>query len=164
MFFSENIISQPLLTLPPPGAALLPAASYTSSCRGILNKRLRCQLTADSRWGRRDLHGWQPQLCSQCMTRCPPPPLYSWHYQWRIQEILRKAHLRSALFWDITQLIVVIPYYVSGQPIGPTFKVRPMGCPATPVRSYHYELRNIPEERRSYPIGDGSLKSRVCLC
>ena len=25
----------------------------------------------------------------------------------------------------------------------------PIGCPKTPVRNYHYTLRNIPEERRS---------------
>jgi len=40
----------------------------------------------------------------------PPPILYLLHYQWRIQEILSEAHVRSALFRDITQLIVVIPY------------------------------------------------------
>jgi len=41
----------------------------------------------------------------------PPPPIpYLWHYQWRILEILSEAHVQPALFRDITQLIVVIPY------------------------------------------------------
>jgi hypothetical protein len=31
-------------------------------------------------------------------------------------------YLSSALSWNITNRIVVIPYDVSGQPIGPTFK------------------------------------------
>jgi len=30
--------------------------------------------------------------------------------------------LPSVFSWDITQRIVAIPYEVSGQPIGPTFK------------------------------------------
>jgi hypothetical protein len=27
-----------------------------------------------------------------------------------------------------------------------------MGCPEMSARSYHYSLRNIPEERSSFPI------------
>jgi hypothetical protein len=64
---------------------------------------------------------------------------------------------RTALFWVITQRVVVIAYDVSGQPIGPTFKnpnrrildswplkTEPIGCPETSVRNYHYTLRNNP--------------------
>jgi hypothetical protein len=37
----------------------------------------------------------------------------------------------------------------------------PIGCPETSVHNYYSTLRNIPEERRSYVHGGGSLKSRV---
>ena len=30
--------------------------------------------------------------------------------------------MRSAVFWDIIQCMVLIPYSVLGQPFGPTFK------------------------------------------
>jgi hypothetical protein len=42
----------------------------------------------------------------------------------------------SALFWVITQRIVIILYRRYG----------PVGCPETSVRNYHYSLRNGPEE------------------
>jgi hypothetical protein len=35
-----------------------------------------------------------------------------------------------------------------------------IGCPETSVMNYHYALHNIPEERRSYLLRGGSLKSR----
>jgi len=34
-----------------------------------------------------------------------------------------------------------------------------IGCPETSIRNYRYKLCNIPEERRSHLIRDGSLKS-----
>ena len=59
---------------------------------------------------------------------------------------------------------------MSGQPIGPIFKVQgspssdlkmgPIGCPETSVQNYHPTLRNTPEERRSHLHDGGSLKSR----
>jgi hypothetical protein len=44
---------------------------------------------------------------------------------------------------------------VSGQPIGPTFRVflplmvGPIGCPETSLRNYHNSLRNYPDEHSS---------------
>jgi hypothetical protein len=35
----------------------------------------------------------------------------------------------------------------------------PIGCPETSIRNYHYLLRNGPEERSSYLLRDGILKS-----
>jgi hypothetical protein len=59
--------------------------------------------------------------------------------------------MRTALFWAITQRVVVISYLRLG-PIfsGPrSLKMGPIGCPETAVRNYHYSLRNDPEERSS---------------
>jgi hypothetical protein len=53
---------------------------------------------------------------------------------------------RTALFWAITQPVVVIPY-------------RPRGCPETSVRN-DYTLRNCPEECSSRLRPGGSMKSR----
>jgi len=58
--------------------------------------------------------------------------------------------MRTALFWVITQRIVVIPY----RRFGITYvshlqrrKFRPIGWPETTVRSCHYTVSNITEER-----------------
>jgi len=56
-----------------------------------------------------------------------------------------KCDVRSALFCDITQRIVAIPYRRFGN---------------LSVRNYHYTLRNIPEESRSHLLHGGSLKSQ----
>jgi hypothetical protein len=79
-----------------------------------------------------------------------------------------KARIRTALFWVITQRVLVIPYR---QPIGPIFKAQemdswpfkkgPMGCPETSVRNYHYSLRNNPEERSSHLLRGGRLKPGI---
>ena len=61
--------------------------------------------------------------------------------------------MRTALFWPLTQGVVAISY----QSFGTTYrsldswplKNRPIGCPETSVRNYHYSLRNSPEERSS---------------
>ena len=73
--------------------------------------------------------------------------------------------MRTALFWDITQGVVVVSY----RPIGPFFKSKeykkklplkmgPIGSPATSVRNYHYLLYNNPE-KHSYRIYNSSLRS-----
>jgi len=49
---------------------------------------------------------------------------------------------------------------VSGQPIGPIFKLRHKGCPETMVTNYQSTPRNIPEERISHLHRGGSLRSR----
>jgi hypothetical protein len=56
--------------------------------------------------------------------------------------------LRSAPFWDITQRMVAIHYR--------TFRKT---CPKTSVRNHRFTLHNIPEERRSHLLRNGSLKS-----
>jgi len=84
--------------------------------------------------------------------------------------------LRTALFWAVTQRVVVIPY----RRCGTTYRSRLStvknqrfltldegtdSFPETSVRNCHYALRNSPEERSSHLRG-WSLKSRiawVCL-
>ena len=39
--------------------------------------------------------------------------------------------------------------------------MRPIGCPETSVRNYHYALRNNPEERSPHLPSDGSPKFPV---
>jgi hypothetical protein len=81
-------------------------------------------------------------------------------------------HLRSALFWDITQCTVAILYPHFGQPISLIFKgqeVCPLkmgqrGCHETWVRTCHSTLRNIPEEHRSHLPRGVSQKSRIIRC
>jgi hypothetical protein len=55
--------------------------------------------------------------------------------------------MKTALFWVVTQRVVVIYY---GR-FGTTWpqKVWTRGCPEKSVRNYHYSLRNNPEERSS---------------
>jgi hypothetical protein len=53
-------------------------------------------------------------------------------------------------------------YTVSSGNSLPTFrdqKLLPVGCPEMLVRSYHYLLRNYPEERTSHLLYNRSLKS-----
>jgi hypothetical protein len=60
----------------------------------------------------------------------------------------------------------------SGQPIGSLFNGQEYkywikgqtGCPETPIKNYHYALCVTPEERSSYLLRGGSLKSRVIFC
>jgi hypothetical protein len=47
---------------------------------------------------------------------------------------------RSVDWWLVTD--------VSGKPIGPTLKMRPIGFPKRRVVNYQYKVCNIPEERR----------------
>jgi hypothetical protein len=63
----------------------------------------------------------------------------------------------SALFSDVTQRRVVIPYrrlgtnYRSERTSWP-LNMGPICCPETSVRNYHSTLRNIPEECRSLEL------------
>jgi len=82
---------------------------------------------------------------------------------------------RTVLFWAITQRVVAIPYrrfrttyrsHLQGprnQLDSWPLKMEPIGCLETSVINYHYSLRNNPEERSSYILRGGSLKSRIFL-
>jgi hypothetical protein len=59
--------------------------------------------------------------------------------------------MSSVLSWDIAQLIVAIPYNVTVQPIGPTFKAKK-------------SKKKLPEQQISQLLRGGSLKTRVILC
>ena len=73
--------------------------------------------------------------------------------------------MRTTLFWVITQRVVVISYRRFGTIIGPilTLEDGTDNCPKTSVINYHYSLCNNPEERSSYLLRGGSLKSRKKL-
>jgi len=74
---------------------------------------------------------------------------------------------RTALFWVITQRVVVIFNTRFGTAYrfhlqGPRNQnLWPIGCPETSVRNYRYSLRNDPEECSSHLLRDESLKSRT---
>jgi len=53
--------------------------------------------------------------------------------------------MRYALFWEITQSIVVIIYLVWDKKL---LKMGKIGCLDTSMNNYQYTLRNYPEERR----------------
>jgi hypothetical protein len=68
--------------------------------------------------------------------------------------------MRTALFWVITQRVVVI----SNRRFGTTHRSRRMrliDCSETSVRNYYYWLRNNLEEYSSHLLGVGSLKPRT---
>jgi hypothetical protein len=81
--------------------------------------------------------------------------------------------LITALFWAITQRVVVISnrrfettyrFHSKFSSIFPfldslTMRIGPIGCPETSVSNYHYSLYNSPEERSSHLLRDGGLKS-----
>ena len=79
--------------------------------------------------------------------------------------------VRTALFWAITQRIVVIPYRRFGTTHRSLLqgwrKVHPwrwdIVCPETSVRNYHYFLRYKPEERSSHLLSVGSLKLHLSI-
>ena len=85
-----------------------------------------------------------------------------------------RQFFRSAFFWDITQRIMIIPYwrfgrktyrsYIQGS-LTPSWplKMEPVGCPETSARTYHRALRNNPEQRNSHLLRGGSLKSRKII-
>jgi len=62
--------------------------------------------------------------------------------------------IRTALFWVITQRVVIIYYRPFGTTVGPIFKGQngTDNCSETSVRNDHYSLRNNPEERSSHKL------------
>jgi hypothetical protein len=56
-------------------------------------------------------------------------------------------YMRSAVFWVVTQRVVVIYYGRFGFL---NHKLGPIVCPETSVRSCHYSLRNKPKRRSSH--------------
>ena len=79
--------------------------------------------------------------------------IYIYIYIYVIRRLKFKwagTRLRTALFWIITQRVVVISYRRWG-----------IGCTETSVRNHHYSLRNNPEEPSSQLLRGGSLKTRV---
>jgi len=70
---------------------------------------------------------------------------------------------RAALFWAITQRVVVIPYQSLRTTSRSHLKMGPIVCPEISVRNYHCSLRNNPEERSSHLPCGGGLKSRVVV-
>jgi len=79
--------------------------------------------------------------------------------------------LRSALFWDITQCIVVIPYPCFGDNLSvPSSIVKILThedgtdrlSQRVLVRNYHYMLRHIPEEHISSTLWE-KLEILYCL-
>jgi len=77
------------------------------------------------------------------------------HVDRRTDMAVAMHDIRLALFWAITQPLVVISY----RRFGTTYRfhperlrirkmeMEPIGCPETSLRNYHYLLRNDPEER-----------------
>jgi len=78
--------------------------------------------------------------------------------------------LRTALFWVVTQRVVVISYRRFGTISIPssgfkvdswTLRMGPIGCPETLIRNYHYSLCNNLEKPSSQLLRGGSLKSLI---
>jgi len=74
--------------------------------------------------------------------------------------------LRTAMFWVITQWVVLILCRSVGRTYRPhlqghPLKVGPIGCTQTSARNYHHSLRNIPEEYSSHPLRGWSAKSHL---
>ena len=68
--------------------------------------------------------------------------------------------MRTALFWGITQRVVVISCWSFGTTSRSHLQgSRLIGCPETSVINYHYSLRDSPEERSSHLLRGGSLQS-----
>ena len=78
-----------------------------------------------------------------------------------ISSVLTVTSLRSALFWAITQLAVVISYWLYRTTyrfhLQGVMKMWPICCPETFVRNYRSSLRDNPEERSCNLLRDGSL-------
>jgi len=77
--------------------------------------------------------------------------------------ILIRFDLRTALFWVITQRVVVISWrrFEIAYPIlNCSLKMGPISCPETSVKIYDYSLCNNPEQRSSLVLF-WSLKSHI---
>ena len=82
--------------------------------------------------------------------------------------------MRSALVCDITQRIVLIPYWRFGTTYRSHFQGSssprwdPIVCYETSVTNYHYTLRNIAEKRRSQIYGNVLISIFIvvlmCVC
>ena len=80
---------------------------------------------------------------------------------WSCQYV-RTFRNRTALLWVTAQRVVAISYRRLGTCRVPSLWdqfMGPISLPETSVRSHHYSLRNIPEQRDSHPLRGGSLKS-----
>ena len=79
-------------------------------------------------------------------------------------KIVAWLKMRSSLFWDVTQITLVITDS-SGQPRSPIFKstkkMGPKGCLGISVTDYQSTLRNNPEEWGTDLHIGVRLKSRV---
>jgi hypothetical protein len=79
------------------------------------------------------------------------------------------ANMRSALFWDITQRIVVIPYryfritnqYILQVSRNPNLLALGDGSDRFPEMSVRGTVSNIPEDCRSHPLRGRSLILRI---
>jgi len=74
--------------------------------------------------------------------------------------------MRSPLFGDVTQLLLVVSYLRFGtayrshlQRSSSPLKMGPTDCSETSLINYHTKLRSIPEERRHHLHRERSLKS-----
>ena len=73
----------------------------------------------------------------------------------------------SSIFWDFTQLRLVVWYQMFQDNISvPSSGVKkgPIGCPETLVSNYHSTLCNMPEEWRYHLHHSRSLKSHSIFC
>jgi hypothetical protein len=76
--------------------------------------------------------------------------------------------MRTALFWTITQRVLVVSYLRFAATYRPhlqesrtnyrPLKIEPKGCPETSVLGCHSMLRNSPDIRRSRLLRGGNLK------
>jgi len=72
--------------------------------------------------------------------------------------------MRTAVFTFITPRVMIIPYrrfganYVSSSRMNYSspLKMRPIGCPETSVRNYHYARRVIAQKRAVLTLGQDS--------
>jgi hypothetical protein len=93
---------------------------------------------------RLDLNHFLCVMVWSSFNLCPPRKLQHFvsrcsyeHVNYACFQASATRQMRTALFWVITQRVVVIPYRRFGT-----------GCPKTSVRNYHYSLRNNSEECR----------------
>jgi len=80
-----------------------------------------------------------------------------------------EKRMRTALFWVITQRVVVISSRRFGikKKDSLSLKVESICCPETSARNYHYSFRNNPEERNSqihklFIVGRKTWKCESC--
>jgi len=81
----------------------------------------------------------------------------------RTRRRRKRRLLTTALFWAITQRVVVIRYRPHLQRSRRNFWLLEMGPISrleTSVMNYNHKLRNTPEERRSHLFRRGNMKSR----